>query len=64
MITRLDIDMLKSKNITTNIYGPRDSPQIQIHMGDLTLNISYFEMLRLHSTLDETIHQVKRMHAV
>lgn len=63
MITRLDID-IKSKDVTTNIYGPRNSPQIQIHMGDLTLNISYFEMLRLHSTLDETIHQVKRMHAV
>lgn len=63
MITRLDID-IRSKDVTTNIYGPRNSPQIQIHMGDLTLNISYFEMLRLHSTLDETIHQVKRMHAV
>lgn len=63
MITRLDID-ISSKDVTTNIYGPRNSPQIQIHMGDLTLNISYFDMLRLHSTLDETIHEVKRRHAV
>lgn len=63
MITRLDID-ISSKDVTTTIYGPRNSPQIQIHVGDLTLNISYFGMLRLHSTLDETIHEVKRRHAV
>lgn len=63
MITRLDID-IRSKDLTANICGPRNSPQIQIHMGDLTLNISYFGMLRLHSTLDEMIHEVKRRHAV